>query len=239
MSNLVLDSLKVVATPERAKANAWFFKSGPGQYGEGDQFLGVTVPEQRKIAKKFYKQLTLDEVLLSLKSPWHEERLSAIFILVLKYQKGDQTDKSRVADLYLENARYVNNWDLVDSSAGYILGDWLENNPYKMKVLEKLAKSDNLWERRIAMMSCFDYIVKGRSEEAFQIIEILKHDNHDLIQKAVGWMLREIGKRVDEKQLLEFLDNNAATLPRTELRYAIERLPQEKRKFYLNLKQSK
>jgi 3-methyladenine DNA glycosylase AlkD len=236
VAEVVLAALKELADPERAKNSAWFFKTGTGQYGEGDQFIGVTVPQQRKIAKQFYKQLTLEEVLESLHSPWHEERLTAVFILVLKYQKGDQVDKDRVADLYLENAKYVNNWDLVDSSAGYILGDWLENNPYKMKVLTKLAKSENLWERRIAMMSCFDYIVKGSSKEAFKIIEILKNDSHDLIQKAVGWMLREIGKRVSEKDLTDFLDNNAATIPRTELRYAIERLPELQRKYYLNAK---
>lgn len=232
----VFDELKELADPERAKNSAWFFKTGPGQYGEGDQFLGVIVPEQRKIAKRLYKQLALDEAIESLHSPWHEERLTAIFILVLKYQKGAQIDKDQVADLYLENARYVNNWDLVDSSAGYILGDWLDNSPYKMKVLTKLAKSNIIWERRIAMLSCQNYINKGRSEEAFQIIEILKNDSHDLIQKAVGWMLREIGKRVDRKDLTDFLDENAATLPRTTLRYSIEHLPIEQRKFYLALR---
>ncbi|MCA9332920.1 DNA alkylation repair protein [Candidatus Saccharibacteria bacterium] len=236
MNTLLFEELKKVSTPEKAKANAWFFKTGPGEYGEGDQFIGVTVPLQRKVAKSLYKQLTIDEVLQSLQSPWHEERLTALFILVLKYQKGDQIDKDRVADAYLENTEFVNNWDLVDSSAGYILGDWLENSPYKMKVLTKLAKSNDLWERRIAMLSCSNYIGKGRSKEAFEIIEILKNDHHDLIQKAVGWMLREIGKRVNRDELTNFLDKNAATLPRTALRYSIEHLPTEQRKRYLNMR---
>lgn len=238
MAEAVFNALQEISDPIRAKNSAWFFKTGPGQYGEGDQFLGVTVPEQRKIAKKLYKQLTLDEALESLHSPWHEERLTAIFVLVLKYQNGDKIDKDRIADLYLENARYVNNWDLVDSSAGYILGDWLEGSQYKMKVLKKLARSNIIWERRIAMISCQNYINKGRSTEAFAIIEVLKYDKHDLIQKAVGWMLREIGKRVSLEELVDFLDKNAATLPRTSLRYAIEHFPLEQRKYYLALKQT-
>lgn len=218
----VQDALRAVATPERAKSGQWFFKTGPGQYGEGDKFLGVTVPQQRKIAKNFYKTMSLEAFEQMLKSPWHEERLTALFMLVLTYQKGDDFKKSQVANLYLANTKRVNNWDLVDSTAPYILGPWLETSPYKMKTLTKLAKSENLWERRIAMISTSYYIGKGRSGEALQIIEILKNDKHDLIQKAVGWMLREIGKRVDQIVLTNFLDNNAATLPRTALRYAIE-----------------
>lgn len=222
------------ADPLRAAHSARFFRTGPGEYGEGDQFLGVKVPLQRSVAKQFYKQLGLDESLQLLKSPWHEERLTAIFILVLKYQKGDHAEKNRVADLYLVNARYVNNWDLVDSSAEHIVGPWLHNSPYKMKVLTRLAKSESIWERRIAMLSCFHYIKQGRADETFVIIDLLKGDKHDLIQKAVGWMLREIGKRVGRDLLIGYLDVEAPQLARTTLRYAIEHLPEDQRKHYLN-----
>ncbi len=232
----IQEAMRAVATSERAKAGQWFFKTGVGQYGEGDKFLGVTVPQQRKIAKQFYKTLSLEAMEQMLKSPWHEERLTALFMLVLTYQKGDEFKKAQVANLYLANTKRVNNWDLVDSSAGYILGPWLEGSPYKIQTLTKLALSKNLWERRIAILATSYYIGRGSADEALQIIEILKHDKHDLIQKAVGWMLREIGKRVDEKVLKKFLDENVASLPRTTLRYAIERLPEAKRKHYLSLK---
>lgn len=228
--------LRDASDPIKAAFFPRFFKSGPGEYGEGDQFIGITVPEQRKIAKEFYQKLTISDTVVLLHSTWHEERLTALFILVLKYQKGDAAIKQKVVNTYLANTNWVNNWDLVDSSAPYIVGDWLEDNPYKMKVLTKLAKSDSLWERRIAMLSCYDFIRKGSSKEAFQIIEILKDDTHDLIQKAAGWMLREIGKRVNVKELTDYLDRNAAILSRTTLRYAIERLPEVERKYYLVLK---
>jgi 3-methyladenine DNA glycosylase AlkD len=231
----VTRALKAVATPERAKANAWFFKTGPGQYGEGDQFLGVTVPNQRKIAKQF-KDMPLSYIEELLHSPWHEVRLTTLFIMVFSYQKGNEKRKADIANLYLANAKYINNWDLVDSSASYILGPWLENSPYKMKTLKKLAHSKNLWERRIAMISTLYYISRGSADEALQMAEILLHDKHDLIQKAVGWMLREVGKMVDRDILLAFLDEHAATMPRTALRYAIEHLTPELRRTYLDKK---
>jgi 3-methyladenine DNA glycosylase AlkD len=229
----VREALKAVSTTERAKANAWFFKTGPGQYGEGDQFLGVTVPQQRAIAKKFYKTLSFDAMEQLILSPWHEERLTGLFIMVLIYQNGDQSTKDKVANLYLANTRNINNWDLVDSSACYILGPWLDKSPYKMKLLTRLAKSENLWDRRIAVLSTFYYIKHGSTDEAFKIIEILKNDRHDLIQKALGWMLREIGKNCGEKMLTGFLDDNAKSLPRTTLRYSIERLSTAQRKTYM------
>lgn len=213
-----------------------FFKAGTGEYAEGDQFLGVTVPNQRKLAKKYYLVLSLNELTLLLKSPLHEERLSALFMMVLKYQKGSQSTKNDVFDLYMENTKYVNNWDLVDSSAGYIVGQWLKDNPYKMKVLKKLAKSDLLWERRIAMIATLQYIVNGKADEALVIARILLNDKHDLIQKAVGWMLREVGKRVDKQLLKQFLDEHASTMPRTTLRYAIEHFDPKTRRYYLDLK---
>lgn len=229
----VKNDLRSVATPERAKANAWFFKTGEGQYGFGDKFLGVTVPEQRKVARKYYKQLSLDAIEQLLLSQWHEERLTSLFMLVLLYQKSDEKMRQSVASLYLRHTKDVNNWDLVDSSAAYILGPHLEQNPYKMKVLRAFATSRDLWERRIAMLTTFYYIRQGRADEALEIIELLKTDKHDLIQKAVGWMLREIGKNVGEEVLTKFLDTNAHQLPRTCLRYAIERLEPATRKKYM------
>lgn len=229
-------ALRAAANPEKAAFFPRFFKAGPGEYAEGDQFIGVTVPAQRIIAKRYYTVLTLPETLRLLQSPWHEERLTALLILVLKYQKGNQTLKNDIFDAYLENTKFINNWDLVDSSADRIVGNWLDSSSYRLAVLEKLAKSSSLWERRIAMLATYDYIKKGRADEALVIATMLLHDSHDLIQKAVGWMLREIGKRVDRSLLTTFLDKHAAIMPRTTLRYAIEHFSPEVRKHYLSLK---
>ncbi len=229
-------ALRKLATPEKAVNSARFFKSGPGQYGEGDKFLGVTVPEQRKVAKKYFRPIFFKDMKRLLQSHWHEERLTALLMMVMKFQKGNDVTKRAVFDLYMKETEYVNNWDLVDSSAPYIVGPWLENNPYKMKVLIKLAHSELLWERRIAMLATFYYINKcQRADEALEICDILLHDSHDLIQKAVGWMLREIGKRVDEDILLLYLDDHAHEMPRTMLRYAIERLTPQQKKLYMNV----
>jgi len=211
------------------------FKAGPGEYAEGDKFLGVTVPNTRLVAKQF-KTLSLDDIEQLLMSEWHDERLCALFILVGQYAKADETNKKIIYDFYSMHLSRVNNWDLVDCSAHLIAGPYLENRPEKMAVLTKLADSKDLWERRIAMVATFDYIKKGRADEALIIAEQLLHDKHDLIQKAVGWMLREIGKRVDRAVLLQFLDKHAATMPRTTLRYAIEHLPPEQRAHYMGLK---
>lgn len=166
-------------------------------------------------------------------SPWHEERLTGLFILVSRYKKGDEVTRKEIYDFYLAHTRHINNWDLVDSSAAYIVGPWLDGRSEKMRVLTKLAKSDWLWDRRIAMLATFDYINKGRADEALAIAEQLLHDNHDLIQKAVGWMLRELGKKVDRRLLAGFLDKHAATMPRTALRYAIEHFEPEQRQHYM------
>lgn len=224
--------LRNLATPERAEASAWFFKTGPGQYAEGDKFLGVTVPNQRKVAKK-YKDLPLAEIEKLIVSSWHEERLTGLFILVGAYQKGDEHMRKQIFEFYISHTRFINNWDLVDSSAGYIVGPQLENSPKKMNVLTNFAKSGLLWERRIAMLSTFYYIMNGKPEEAIIIAEILLNDEHDLIQKAVGWMLREIGKRVDRQLLVDFLKPRYKTMPRTTLRYAIEHFDQPTRQKYL------
>lgn len=224
--------LRAAADPEKAAFFPRFFKAGPGGYAEGDQFLGVTVPRQRAIAKKF-KHLWLGDIEKLITSPWHEERLTGLFLLVNAYQKGTDKDKQEIYNFYITHTKQVNNWDLVDSSAEHIVGAHLQDSPYKMKVLEKLAQSHNLWERRIAMVSTYHYIKQGRADEALVIAGILLHDTHDLIQKAVGWMLREIGKRVDAELLKTFLDKHAATMPRTTLRYAIEHFSASTRQDYL------
>lgn len=225
----VSQALKSVSTPEKAKASAWFFKSGPGQYGEGDVFIGVTAPEQRKIAKQFVG-LSLPEAKKLLHSKIHEERMTALFILVAQYAKAGESGKQRIFEFYLENLDQVNNWDLVDSSAHLIVGPHTTNT----KLLEKLAKSTNLWHRRVAMLATFHDIRLAKPERAFKIAAMLVNDSHDLIHKAVGWMLREIGKASGEDIEEQFLIKHYKTMPRTMLRYAIERFPEAKRKAYLS-----
>jgi 3-methyladenine DNA glycosylase AlkD len=233
MSNNLKNIKKDLLTlndPVKAEISSKFFKTGKGQYGEGDIFLGIKVPEQRKVSKK-YTGLTLDDISHLLKSEIHEYRLTALFILVLKYKKEDTNGKQEIVDFYLSNTENINNWDLVDSSAHYILGDFLLDKD--RSILYKLARSENLWERRIAMLSTFAFIKKEQFEDALNISEILLFDEHDLIHKAVGWMLREIGKR-DLKIEDEFLQKRYNEMPRTMLRYAIEKFDEEKRNFYLS-----
>ncbi len=215
--------------PENAALSAGFFKTGPGQYGEGDVFLGITVPEQRKIAKK-YVDLSQSDIQTLLLNKIHEFRLVALFILVLQYSKAAEKGKKGIVDFYLKNSKHVNNWDLVDSSAGYILGDYLLD--LDKNILYKLAKSDNIWERRIAIIATQGFIRKGTYDETLKIAEMLLIDKHDLIHKAVGWMLREVGNR-DMKVEEKFLDKHYQKMPRTMLRYAIERLEKPKREFYM------
>jgi 3-methyladenine DNA glycosylase AlkD len=212
--------------------SARFFKTGKGQYGEGDHFIGITVPQLRKVARA-YKQLPLDEIVKLLHSAVHEYRLTALIIMVGQYKRGTQAEQAKIYKTYLANTKWINNWDLVDSSAGYIVGPQLGTN--YAATLAKLAKSADLWERRIAMLACFYTIQQGDPEPAFYVIEFLKHDEHDLIQKAVGWMLREIGKRCGRDVLHDWLlrDNQYQQLPRTTLRYAIEHYPQAERKAFL------
>lgn len=225
--------LRAAANPEKATFFPRFFKAGPGEYAEGDKFLGVTVPAQRKIAKK-YGGLWLNDIEKLVTSPWHEERLTGLIILVNAYQKGSQNTRQEIYNFYITHTSCINNWDLVDSSAGYIVGPQLEDSPYKMKVLTKLAKSDDLWERRIAMLATFHYIVnKKRADEALEIADVLLHDKHDLIHKAVGWMLREVGKRVDRQLMVDWLAPRYKTMPRTMLRYAIEHFDKLTRDKYL------
>jgi len=228
--SLLLKELKAKENSQKAKLLSGFFKTGKGQYGEGDFFLGITVPESRGLAIK-HSELALSDISKLIKNKYHEARLVALLLLVHKYKKGNKIEKRQIYNFYLSHTKYINNWDLVDLSAGYIVGDYLFNN--KREVLIKLANSKNLWEKRIAIISTFAFIYKGESEWTFKIIKILMKDKHDLIHKACGWMLREVGKRVSEKELLKFLDSNIKNMPRTMLRYAIERLPETKRKYYL------
>jgi 3-methyladenine DNA glycosylase AlkD len=228
-------ALHAVAKPERTASTARFFKAYPGGYSEGDKFLGCTVPATRLVAKRFY-ELPLRELDLLIKSEWHDDRLLALIILVRQYRKGDDAVRRAVYDFYVSHTANVNNWDLVDTSSEFILGPYLDGRPEKMQILHDLAASELLWERRIAMLATFDYIKKGRADEALTLAEQLLHDKHDLIQKAVGWMLREIGKRVDREPLLLFLDAYAGTMPRTTLLYDIEHLPPEQRTHYMDLK---
>ncbi|MBZ0167381.1 MAG: DNA alkylation repair protein [Candidatus Omnitrophica bacterium] len=209
-----------------------FFKTGPGEYAEGDLFLGVSVPDQRRLAKK-YRHLPWTETVTLLKSHYHEERLLALFILIHKFEDGDVLDRGRIYRLYLHHTRYINNWDLVDSSAHKIVGTYLQDQD--RKILEKLAHSDNLWERRISIIATFHFIKQGDFGDSLKLAEILLQDPHDLIHKAVGWMLREIGNR-DIKTERAFLDRHAARMPRTMLRYAIEKFPQPLRQKYLAIK---
>jgi len=213
--------------PKRVKTSAWFFKTGPGEYGEGDKFLGLNTPQTRSISKK-YKELPLPDIQELIKSPYHEERSVAIQILVLQYPINPKV----IYDFYLKNTNYINNWDLVDISAPKIVGEYLMDKP--RDILFKLVKSESLWERRIAIISTFTFIYQKDPKLTLQISKLLLKDKHDLIHKAVGWMLREVGKRCGQKYLTDFLDENINIMPRTALRYAIERFPEEKRLKYLH-----
>lgn len=232
MLNKLKKDLRKLADPIKAKNYARFFKTGKGEYGEGDKFLGIVVPEQRKIAKK-YQNLSLTILQRLLSSNMHEYRLTALFILVSQYKKArkDKKRKEDIVDFYLKNTRNINNWDLVDSSAHYILGDYLL---YKKErsVLYKLAESKNLWEKRIAIISTFAFIRTGQFDDALKISEILLNDKHDLIHKAVGWMLREVGNR-KQKIEEEFLRKRCKQMPRTMLRYAVEKFSAKERRKYL------
>jgi len=217
LSNLKKD-LEALANPEKAAFFPRFFKTGKGEYGEGDKFLGVMVPEQRKIAKK-YKDLSFGDLAQLLKSDFHEHRLTAIFILVYRFEKGDEGIQKQVYEFYLKHRKNVNNWDLVDSSAHKIVGPYLKDKD--RSILFELAESESLWDRRIAMISCFHFIRNEDFDDPLRIAEMLVNDPHDLIHKAVGWMLREIGKR-DEAAEVEFLRNHQ-DMPRTMWRYATEK----------------
>ena len=229
MLDQIKRDLAQLKDPNRAKNLSWFFKTGKGQYGEGDVFLGIPVPEQRKVAKK-YIHLSLDDLQELLTSKMHEHRFTALVILISKYYKVEESGKKEIFDFYLKNTENVNNWDLVDLSAPRIVGDYLLNR--ERSFLYKLAKSNSLWERRISILSTFTFIYNNDFEDALNISELLLDDEHDLIHKAVGWALREIGKR-DQQVEERFLTEHYFHMPRTMLRYAIEKFNEKKRKKYL------
>lgn len=232
--------LKSHTDPVRARHSQRFFKTGPGEYGHGDLFWGITVPIQRQIAKKYY-HLSLHDIEQLLKSDVHEQRLTAVIILVAQFKKADSTTRKSIYDFYLKNTKYINNWDIVDSSAPYIISVYLWDNFAQnsspsletIKILSKLARSKSVWDRRIAIMSTAYFIQQGDINETFAIAEILLQDEHDLIQKAVGWMLREVGNSVGIEKEERFLKKHYQTMPRTMLRYAIEKFPESKRQAYL------
>jgi 3-methyladenine DNA glycosylase AlkD len=217
--------LRAIGNPERAKASLRFFKTGKGEYGEGDMFYGLTVPEQREIAGR-YRDLREPELETLMASKMHEERFIALAVRVWQYQHGDAAAKREIAKWYLAHTERINNWDLVDSSASYIFGDWLIGR--STKILDTLAASRNLWRRRIAVIATAAFIAKHQFGETLRIAETLLHDEQDLIHKAVGWMLREVGKR--SKPTLEgFLQKHHTAMPRTMLRYAIEKFSKAER----------
>jgi 3-methyladenine DNA glycosylase AlkD len=225
----VKKSLKRLGNPEHATVSQRFFKTGPGEYGEGDIFIGVRVPVLRKLASEF-KDLPVSEVEVLLRSPLHEERLLAILLFVHIFKKSNEGAQKNIYELYLKSTEFINNWDLVDASAEHIVGAYLRDK--NKRPLYRLAKSKNLWERRIAIMATFHFVKRHEFSETLKISNMLLCDRHDLIQKATGWMLREIGKR-DLKTEETFLKAHYKKMPRTMLRYAIEKFPEDKRQRYL------
>jgi len=237
-AKIALKAILELQDKERAQLSQRFFKTAPGEYGEGDLFLGIRVPVLRKLAKEF-QTLPLDDALILLKSKWHEVRLFALFLMTNLYQKSKSNPslQKEIYHEYLNHSQYINNWDLVDSSAHKIVGPYLENHPNALIILKNLALSEMLWERRIAMVSCWHFNKGPKYTRTMELAEILLHDHEDLMHKAVGWMLREMGKKQPEA-LIEFLDEFATQMPRTMLRYSIEKLEESKRQYYLKLPRS-
>ena len=228
----VIKKLNKLANPTIAAHSQRFFKTGPGEYGEDDIFLGIRVPVIRQQVKQF-RGLTLSESLVLIRSELHEVRLFAVLMMVDLYERANDKDKKIIFNHYLKQTEWVNNWDLVDSSAHKIVGDYLLDK--SRDALFHLAKSNQLWERRIAMVACYRLIKNDDFDDVLKIAELLIDDKHDLIHKAVGWMLRELGNR-DTDRLNHFLEKHYLNMPRTMLRYAIEKLPQEQRLAYLHSK---
>lgn len=222
-------ALRALADPSKTAGKARFFQAVPGGYGEGDRFIGVGVPQTRKVARR-YATVPLDEAAKLLREGVHEERLAALFILVNKFAKAGEAERGEIIDLYLSATAHVNNWDLVDSSAFQLLGEWLVDRD--RTVLAELTRSSRLWDRRIAIMATFTFIRRNDYAWTLRLAEALLHDPHDLIHKAVGWMLREVGNR-DRRVELEFLAAHRSAMPRTMLRYAIEHFEPEQRRALL------
>ncbi|WP_428654054.1 DNA alkylation repair protein [Runella sp.] len=229
----IKNDLQQLGSPEKAAFLSRFFKTGKGQYGEGDEFLGITMPEIREVVKK-YSMLSIEEWTELLQSPYHEFRMAALIGLMKRFQKSkkDELTQQIIFETYLLNLNNINNWDLVDVTCRDIIGAYLLHK--ERSVLYELAQRPHLWAQRVAIVSTWYFISRNQFSDTLQISELLLSHKHDLIHKAVGWMLREVGKR-DELVLEEFLDTHVKQMPRTALRYAIERFPESKRKYYLTL----
>jgi len=226
--------LKKFSSREKSKVLSRFFKTGKGEYAEGDKFIGVVVPDQRMIAKKFFRSVALDEITALLQSNIHEHRLTALFLLIMKYNVAlGEESKKNIVDIYLSNRKFINNWDLVDLSAEKILGDYLYNFDKPRKMIYDFAKDDHLWTQRIAILTTFYFIRKNDFNDTLRIAKIFLDHEHDLIHKASGWMLREIGKR-DFSVEYDFLQKHYKRMPRTMLRYAIEKFKPELKEKFLN-----
>lgn len=231
LTEQIIEALREKAIPEKASFLPKFFKTGPGEYGEGDLFLGVTVPDQRQIAKQFFKEISLEELTRLIQHPIHEIRLTGLLALVYRYEKTkSESEQKELVDFYLSQLDFVNNWDLVDSSCYQILGHFYWKK--EKTLFYELADSGHLWRQRVAMISSYFWIKKGEFADALALAGRLKNHFHDLMHKAVGWMLREIGNRNFEVEL-EFLKKHYQTLPRTALRYAIEKFPEDLRRDFL------
>lgn len=225
--------LQALANPEKAKILSGFFKTGKGEYGEGDIFIGITVPQNREVAKKYF-DTPLEDIAELLHSPIHEFRISALFALVLKFKKHKEAEvRKEIVDFYLANTAYINNWDLVDLSCIYILGEYLLERPHD--ILFALSESANMWEQRISIVTTLAFIRKGKFDTTLALAEKFLSHPHDLMHKATGWMLREVGKK-DLDTLRSFLDTHAPRMPRTALRYAIEKMNPTERTRYLSIK---
>ena len=223
--------LRKNATPERARVSVRYFKTGKGEYGEGDQFLGVAVPFQRALAAKYDTQVTEADISDLLSSPYHEIRLTALFMLNTRFLKSaDQVEAKKWVDFYLSHIHCINNWDLVDSSAPIVLGTWLQNRD--RRILYQFARSKNLWKNRIAMLTTLAFIRKNELADLLKLAEIFIHHPHDLMHKATGWMLRE-GWKKNPEEIEKFLTNNAPRMPRTMLRYSIEKMSKARRKYFM------
>jgi 3-methyladenine DNA glycosylase AlkD len=225
----LIQSLNDLADPLRAEKSKRFFKSGKNEYSENDQFIGISMPALREQVKK-HKGLPLTTCIELLPSPIHEIRMFALLMMVAEFKRGDQKAKSAIYHAYLDNRQWFNNWDLVDCSCYFIVGPFLEKT--SRSILDELAQSESLWDRRIAMVSTYHFIKQNDFVDTFRLAELLLNDQQDLIHKAVGWMLKEVGKR-DENQLKDFLEPRFQQMPRTMLRTAIEKLPAVERRFYL------
>ena len=229
--NKIIDEIKKYKNDNLAQHHAKFFQTHQGGYGEGDLFYGLSVPEIRKIVKLFYKDTTLEDIKELIKNPYHEVRLCILFMIVAKFKIASENERNLLVEIYLNNIPYINNWDLVDASAPYLTGEYWHGKD--LSELWKLAHSNHLWSERISILTTFGFIKKGDYQTTLELCEFFLNHKHDLIHKATGWMLREIGKR-NLGELIAFLDKHHKIMPRTMLRYSIEKLPQDQRKFYMS-----